>query len=183
MKTGRDIVECRIVYSDRKTVGITVKNAQVIVRAPKGMSDEQIRVIIKRHEGWILDKIRKQEELLKKDSRFDFSALSEREIIDLVALAKEYFEVKTREYAAKMDLKYNKIKITRALSRFGSCNSKGIICFSFRLMLYPEMAREYVIVHELCHLKEMNHSKRFYALVSRYMPDYLERKKLLKAPI
>ena len=70
--------------------------------------------------------------------------------------------------------------ITGAKTRFGSCSSKGNISFSYRLMMYPEPAREYVVVHELAHLVEMNHSKRFYAIVERYLPDYKERKKQLK---
>ena len=79
-----------------------------------------------------------------------------------------------------MGLKYGRITITSAQKRFGSCNSNGNICFSYRLMLYPESAREYVIVHELAHLKEMNHSKAFYAIIASVLPDYKHRRKLLK---
>ena len=85
-----------------------------------------------------------------------------------------------REYALVMGLEYNRISITGAKTRFGSCSSQKNICFSYRLMLYPEEAREYVIVHELAHLVEMNHSHRFYAIIERYMPDYKARRKLLK---
>jgi len=79
-----------------------------------------------------------------------------------------------------MSLKHGRITITSAKTRFGSCSSKGNISYSYRLMLYPEAAREYVVVHELAHLLEMNHSKRFYAIIEKYLPDYKERKKLLK---
>ena len=79
-----------------------------------------------------------------------------------------------------MNLSYGRITITSAKTRFGSCSSQGNISFSYRLMLYPIEAREYVVVHELAHLLEMNHSKRFYAIVERYMPDYKERRKKLK---
>ena len=78
-----------------------------------------------------------------------------------------------------MGLKYGRIKITSAKRRLGSCNTNAVICFSYRLMLYPEAAREYVVVHELAHLKYMNHSRDFYELVKQYMPDYKERKRLL----
>ena len=78
-----------------------------------------------------------------------------------------------------MGAKYQRLTITGAKTRFGSCSSKGNISFSFRLMLYPEPAREYVVVHELAHLFEMNHSKQFYQIVEKYIPDYKERKKLL----
>ena len=94
--------------------------------------------------------------------------------------AKLYFEAKTRVFSEIMGLKYGRIKITSAKTRFGSCSSDKNICFSYILMLYPEPAREYVIVHELCHLVYMNHSKEFYALLESYLPDYKERKRLLK---
>lgn len=83
-------------------------------------------------------------------------------------------------YSEKMGLYPASVKITSAATRFGSCSGKNSICFSYRLMLYPPEAVDYVVVHELAHIKEKNHSARFYALVERYMPDYREREKLLK---
>ena len=85
-----------------------------------------------------------------------------------------------RVFFKSYGLKYNRITITSAKTRFGSCTTQKNISFSYRLMLYPELAREYVVVHELAHLIEMNHSKKFYAIIEKYLPDYKERKKLLK---
>ena len=79
-----------------------------------------------------------------------------------------------------MGLKYGRIAITSAKTRFGSCSSKGNLSFSYLLMLYPDSAIDYVVVHELAHLKEMNHSPRFYKIIEEVLPDYKERKKLLK---
>ena len=72
------------------------------------------------------------------------------------------------------------IKVTSARTRFGSCSGKNSICFSWRLMLYPPEAIDYVIVHELAHIRHHDHSPAFYALIERYMPDWRERMKLLK---
>ena len=72
------------------------------------------------------------------------------------------------------------IKITGARTRFGSCSSKGSICFSWRLMQYPDAAIDYVVVHELAHLRHMNHSAAFYAEIARVMPDFEARRNLLK---
>ena len=94
--------------------------------------------------------------------------------------AREYLETKTEYFSKIMGLKYSRITITSAERRFGSCSSKGKICYSYRLMLYPEAAREYVVVHELAHLVEMNHSKRFYKIVEKYLPDYKERRRMLR---
>ena len=79
-----------------------------------------------------------------------------------------------------MGVDYGHISITSAKTRFGSCSSKGNIAFSYRLMLYPEAAVDYVVVHELAHRKEMNHSRAFYKLIEEILPDYKQRRKLLK---
>ena len=78
-----------------------------------------------------------------------------------------------------MGLRPAGITITGARTRFGSCSSKRRISFSFRLMQYPPEAIDYVVVHELAHLRHMNHSAQFYALIE-YMPDYKARRALLK---
>lgn len=68
------------------------------------------------------------------------------------------------------------IKITTAKKRYGSCSSKHSLCFSCYLMRSPMEAVDLVVVHELCHIQEMNHGPRFYALLERYLPDWRERK-------
>ena len=101
-------------------------------------------------------------------------------IKELKKSAKAYFKEKTELFSKLMNIKYGRITITSAQTRFGSCSSLGNISYSYRLMMYPEAAREYVVVHELAHILELNHSDRFYAIVQKYLPDYKERKKLLK---
>lgn len=73
------------------------------------------------------------------------------------------------------------VRITGARTRFGSCSSQGHICFSWRLMQYPPEAIDYVVVHELAHLRYMNHGAEFYALIARYLPDWKARRTLLRA--
>ena len=87
---------------------------------------------------------------------------------------------KLEEYSAIMGIEYRKMKITSAEHRFGSCTSNGTICFSYRLILYPELAQDYVVIHELAHVKHMNHGREFYALVEKYMPEYRQAEKILK---
>ena len=94
------------------------------------------------------------------------------EIKALKKSARSYLKAKTEYYANIMGLKYGRITITSAKKRFGSCSSAGNISYSYRLMMYPEAAREYVVVHELAHLLEMNHSKKFWAEVEKVLPDY-----------
>ena len=168
-------MDFEIIRSARRSVSISIKSGRVILRAPYSLSDEKAEKIIKKHEDWIISKIKISQE--KAESRRD---LSEDEIKLLKSEAKAYFKRETEKFSNIMNLKYSRITITGAKTRFGSCSSKGNICFSYLLMLYPESAREYVIVHELAHLIEMNHSKKFYSIIEKYLPDYKERKKQLK---
>ena len=164
-----------IIYSDRKTISLTVKNGEITVRAPKKIPETRIDDFIKSHARWLekaleRDKIRTQRH----------SAPTEDEVKRLKKAAKSYMIEKTEYFANIMSLKYGRIIITSAKTRFGSCSSKGNISYSYLLMLYPEAAREYVIVHELAHLKEMNHSRRFYKIIEGVLPDYKERRRMLK---
>lgn len=167
-------IRYHLIYSKRKTVGLSIKDGELVVRAPRGTGVTEIERVIKKHERWIVTHIAREIENMEKQP-----TLTSLEEEKLKAQAKVYFKETTDRYSKIMNLSYGRIKITSARKRFGSCNSKGTVCFSYRLMLYPEAAREYVVVHELAHLLELNHSRRFYSIVEKYMPDYRERKKLL----
>ncbi|MBL7022319.1 M48 family metallopeptidase [Patescibacteria group bacterium] len=83
-------------------------------------------------------------------------------------------------YNIKYKFKYNKIRIRNQKTRWGSCSQKGNLNFNYRIIFLSEQMRDYIIVHELCHLKEFNHSKRFWKLVSSILPDYKKIRKDLK---
>ena len=87
---------------------------------------------------------------------------------------------KVEHYAALMGVRPVGVTITAAKTRFGSCSAKNRLCFSLYLMRYPEDAVDYVVVHELAHIRHHNHSPAFYALVARFMPDYRRREALLR---
>lgn len=168
-------MDYKIIYSARKTVSLSIVDCNLVVRAPYKTSKKVIDELIQKHSAWIKKHIESQ---CKKRDVLD--SLSPDNIKLLKKEAKRYFENKIDYFSKLMGLKYSRVKITSAMKRFGSCNTKGNICFSYRLMFFPEAAREYVIVHELAHLVEMNHSKDFYKIVEGVLPDYKERKRLLK---
>ena len=95
-------------------------------------------------------------------------------------LGEEYLPARTRELAAVLGISPNTVTVGGAKTRWGSCSGKGNIRFSWRLMTAPDPAVDYVIVHELCHIRELNHSPRFWALVERAFPDYRQRQTLLR---
>ena len=83
-------------------------------------------------------------------------------------------------FAELHQLQYEKIKITSARTRWGSCSPKSTLSFSWRLMLTPPEVIDYVIIHELAHTVHHNHSKRFWTLVEKFLPDYRARRKQLR---
>jgi len=83
-------------------------------------------------------------------------------------------------YAKKYGFEVKKIRISSARTRWGSCSTRGTLSFTWRLILAPQDVVDYVVVHELCHLRELNHSKNYWALVEEIMPDYKVRRAWLK---
>lgn len=164
-----------LIYADRRSVSASVKDGRLVVRAPRKMPIELIEAFLSKHERWIENALKRAAESASK-----FDLLTDSEIGKMKSEAKRYLKEKTEYYSNIMGLKYSRITITSAKTRFGSCSSKGNISYSYRLMLYPEQAREYVVVHELAHLREMNHSPAFYKIIEGVMPDYKERKRMLK---
>lgn len=164
-----------LIRSDRKTLGLQVKDGRVIVRAPRRATVQQIERFVRKHEAWIENALSRQ--AAKKAAHPEPTAAERAEYI---RLAKEMLPRRTAFWSERMGLTPTQIRITSAQRRFGSCSSQGHICYSWRLMQYPPEAIDYVIVHELAHLKHMNHSPAFYALVAKYLPDHKARRALLK---
>ncbi len=94
--------------------------------------------------------------------------------------ARTVFQDRAKYYAEKYGFNFEKVKLSSADKRFGSCSSKGNLNFVWRLVMAPISVVDYIIVHELCHLKQMNHSKKFWDLVSSILPDYKDQEKWLK---
>ncbi len=161
---------------NRRTLGLEVKKAGVLtVRAPERMSDSVILRFIDEKRDWINKAFETQ---TKRTENHPEPTADEIKI--LKQKAKDYLPKAVEYYGNLMGLKPTSIKITSARGRFGSCSGKNGICFSYRLMMYPKEAIDYVVVHELAHIKHHDHSPRFWNLVANYMPDYKQRRKLLK---
>ena len=167
----------KIIRSDRKTLGISIStDGEVLVRAPRFLSEDRIALEIAKAEDWIKGALERYEK--RKDSAMNVFISSEEEKY----LKKKAYEILpdiVDSYSKKMNVSPTGIKITSAKTRFGSCSATNSLCFSFRLMLYPQEAIEAVVVHELAHIKFKNHGRQFYNFIYSVMPDYDKRKKLL----
>lgn len=170
------MTDIKIVRSNRRTMSLEVtRDGEVLVRAPKTMAQSVIDRFVTSHAEWINRNVKKQ--LERKAAKPD---LSEQDIAALKQKAKEILPKKVDAFSRLTGLCCTGVKITSAKTRFGSCSGKNSICFSYHLMRYPEEAVDYVVLHELAHTRHHNHSKQFWALVEKFMPDYKQRQKLLK---
>lgn len=165
-----------LIRSRRRTMALQITpDGQLIVRAPLRTPQAVIDRFVAAHADWIAKHAEKQ-----RQRRENHPPLSEAEIAVLRQRAKDILPDRVAHYAAIMGVAPTGIKITSAKTRFGSCSSKNGLCFSLYLMAYPDRAIDYVVVHELAHIRQKNHSPAFYAEVATVMPDYKERIKLLR---
>lgn len=95
-------------------------------------------------------------------------------------LAKQVLFDRLSYVESRIKLKSNSFRIGDSKGRWGSCNSNGVICLNFRVIMLPPALIDYVIIHELCHLVEMNHSKNFWKLVETFLPNYSKLKTAIK---
>lgn len=186
MMDGQSIVKCcaatfdvkyELKRSKRKTISVEISSdARVIVRAPLRMKTKDIEAfLISRHE-WISTHLEKARERVKNAP----PKLTESQIKELKKAAKALLPTRVSYYASLMGVEYNAIAFRTQKTRFGSCSSKRNLNFNIAILLMPSEIIDYVIVHELAHLKEMNHSPRFWAEVEKLIPDYKSRRKWLK---
>ena len=165
-----------LIRSARRTLALEItREGRTVVRAPMRMSKKQIDAFVTDHRDWI-----ETHRAVQQKRRENHPEPTEEERAAYIRRAREELPGKVAKYAAVMGLYPTGITITGAEHRFGSCSAKNRICFSWRLMGYPEEAIDYVVVHELAHIRHKDHSKAFYACVEQVLPDWRARRKLLK---
>ena len=164
-----------LVRSSRKTISIVIKpTGEVEVRCPKKCSRRDVEAFLISKAAWI------QGHLEKIAERPAVAVLSEAERKALAKQAAQILPSKVQHFAAEIGVSYGRITIRSQRTRWGSCSAKGNLNFNCLLMLSPEEVQNYVVVHELCHRKEMNHSAAFWAEVEKYCSDYKLHRKWLK---
>ena len=162
--------------SKRKTYSISVgRDGTVEIKAPLKRSKTDIEKILKKYSPWIEKSIAKQTEKAKQGRK-----LTEEEIADLKSKAKIVLAEKTQYYKKIIGVEPTGVKITSATTRWGSCSGTNSICYSYRVMLLSNRAQDYIVVHELCHILQKNHSPKFYWEVAKILPDYKDRIKEIK---
>lgn len=162
----------------RKTLSICVKqDLTVEVRAPSRMPQREIEGFVQANQSWIAAHIAQQ----RSRNAAARTVTPEEEAL-LRQQAKAFLPQRVAHFSQQMGLMPTGFRVTGARTRLGSCSGKNSLNFSFRLMAYPPEAIDYVVVHELAHIRHKNHGPAFYQLIARYLPDYKERLAILKDP-
>ena len=174
-------VDIEVRRSRRRSIGLEVRpDGSVILRVPNRLSKRDALAFLQTKEAWLrkcLDQVEERESFAEAAG---LEPLTEEELSALTKAARAYFTEKCAWLAPVVGVDYGRISIRHQKTRWGSCSTKGNLNFNCLLMLAPEDVRDYVVVHELCHRKEMNHSNAFWAEVARVVPDYREKECWLK---
>lgn len=169
----------KIIKSKRKTISLQIKpDGSIELKAPMQMKDAQIKEFLHQKFDWIEKHLQAVHERQKQMSQI--KSLTMEEIHELADRALEVIPKRVAYFAPLVGVTYGRITIRNQKSRWGSCSSKGNLNFNCLLMLMPPKVLDYVVVHELCHRKEMNHSPQFWLEVRKVMPDYEKQKVWLK---
>lgn len=165
-----------IIRSARKTMALQfAPDGRLVLRLPRRLPEREALDFARRHVDWIGKNYRKVMELKREQPVY-----GEEEIRSHTKELRPVLMHRVSYYAALLGVDYGRIAIRNQRTRWGSCSSAGNLNFNWRLALLPEELLDYVVVHELAHRLEMNHSARFWMHVGRILPDYKERRRRLK---
>lgn len=211
-------IKYELIYSDRKTIGISVeRDKNIVVRAPEKVTEKEIEDFIERKKYWIYTKLKHPQKYQRNsnkefisgesilylgryhkldvvDDHFDKVKFANKFIISkknrqnarvlfkewYIERAKEKIIPKVEFFAKNLGVHYNSIKIREYKYRWGSCTTKNNINFNWRIIKAPPLVIDYIVVHELAHLLESNHSPEFWSIIKTQIPKYGEAKEWLK---
>ena len=168
----------RLIRARRKTLSIRItQEGNLEIRAPLGMPKGEIEAFLKEKAQWIETHRAK---VMAEYTQGQEAPLGEEEILTLAEQMRQGLPEKLNRHAASMGVTFGRVTIRCQQTRWGSCSSGGNLNFNCLLMLAPEEVLDYVVVHELAHRKQMNHSALFWQEVARECPDYKKSLRWLK---
>ncbi len=199
-KVSHRIKMIQLIRSKRRTISLIIKDdGGLLVRAPNGTKIDYINKFVEEKQSWILKHKKLMKEFLKKKKSHKFVTKDgvlflgkrikpkglEMRNYELTQSwfkekAKNLIEKRVKEYCEEFDLKHSGVRISNARRRWGSCGARNNLNFTWRLIMAPSKAIDYVIIHEIAHIKHKDHSKRFWRLVESMMPDYEKHDKWLE---
>ena len=171
-------MEYEVIRSRRKTLSAQIRQGKLTVRAPLRTTDAEIRQFLEKHRRWLEKHIMRAREL--EQAKAGVRKLTAAETAGLKKKAKQVLPERVAYWAPLIGVRPGRIAVRCQKTRWGSCSTKGNLNFNCLLMLAPDDVVDYIVVHELCHLKHMNHSRNFYAEIEKVLPDYRQHQQWLK---
>ena len=160
-----------------RRINITVRrDGTVLVTKPRRVPMREVERFVEKCGQWIA----KAQEKFTKSPRTSRIESSKKEHEKYKEMACDEVARRISHFNSFYRVPVSKIVIRNQKSRWGSCSHKGVLSFNYRIVFLPEYLADYIVVHELSHVREMNHSKRFWTLVAATIPEYLELRKELR---
>jgi len=173
------MAEIEVIRSRRKTLSLEVReDGRILLRAPLRCPERELRAFAESNRAWIERKMRESEQ--RREERGAIEPLPEAELAALQKRGRQVFAERAAYFAPLVGVSYGRISVRRQRSKWGSCSSRGNLNFNCLLLLAPAEVLDYVVVHELCHRLEMNHSPRFWAQVRRVLPGFEDSRRYLR---
>ena len=151
-------------------------NGSIVVTMPHNLQETIVEKFIREKAQWLLSKI----SYFKQFKGRQVTRYSRKDYLNYRDKAQILVEERIKCFNKKYGFHYNKINVKNQKTCWGSCSKKRNLNFNYKILFLPEKARDYIIVHELCHLKELNHSRNFWGLVAKTFSEWVEIKKELK---
>lgn len=169
IRYNNEKIPYKLIRAKIKNLYIYIKDSEVIVKAPIRLKDKYINEFLEKKSKWIYEK-------LKQEKNKQVETIVKEDVKRLEKIVQKNID----KYSKLLQEKPQKVRIKNIKYAWGSCSSNKNITINMKLANKEEKVIEYVVLHEMCHLKYMNHSKRFWDLVEYHMPQYKEYKKKLK---
>lgn len=151
-------------------------DGRVVLTSPFYQIEKIAEGFIRQKTGWLLEKL----EIFKKRERTSPIRHTHADYLKMKSKALELVLERVQYFSNLHGFKYNRISIKNQRTCWGSCSRKGNLNFNYKLVYLSPQAQDYIILHELCHLKEFNHSKKFWSLVESILPNYLDLKREIR---
>lgn len=176
MKRKTEHFTYELIRAKRRSMSLKVDlDGTITVRTPYRTPVQTADWFVEGHRDWIEVRLRAGARIMAERPSY-----TDRERAEGRKQAAEVIKARCRYYAPVMGVSYGTVTIREQKTRWGSCSSKGNLNFNWRLIFAPEEVVDYIVVHELAHRKEMNHSRAFYDVVASVLPDYKVQEKWLK---
>ncbi|MBQ9562568.1 MAG: DUF45 domain-containing protein [Lachnospiraceae bacterium] len=163
-------IRIKVVRSKRRSLSLQVKPQGVILHAPQQASDDEIRAFVHEHRKWLITHASRVARA--RAEALEAGKLSPEEVADLKEEGKKVFRERIAHYEPMLGVRCRRVTVRAQKTKWGSCSAAGNLNLNCLLLLAPPEVLDSVVVHELCHLKEMNHSAAFYRHVRSVFPEY-----------